>query len=614
MDVLNQGTNTFQNAQDRQSTASTGLSTSSRAIQASQEAQSIPTEKQATRTAVATSRLPEVLSKAQPGSGQPTNIEPSPTSSNPGSPAINADTSTSSLAAQSTQKSALLSSSAVAESAFGIFESARSKQATATQVASSVSSTAVQSPSTAHDRESSSHGALIGENSSATSGRLDQAPKSIMSAQLTNTLTNSQSIPSNQASSLTTSSTSASIASLTATSASIVQIPSSLLGDEAPSAMSLSSSSPRQSNSATLPKYAYPDASNGYQAMAQGYNKVFQSLNPLSACDPNDAKQASACVDGQPAKCEVDGTYTLQSCDGGKSCYAVPKRGGQPGLDVACFTPSDANKAIADGGRAALSQESSGKSAPSITSSSPTTTSVASKESLKASSRTSQTPETAPKGTSSTTFNAEQTNVLPAAQADMDGNSGPSATGSTFSTPAATSRSGRQSSVLSTYTSQSSRTKGSSAEHSQQTSSQPEAQQVSSPLPSPTSKAGTGSGVQLSFPGGNEPNSNPEAGGKPQDTKSHASPRDPPPIVQKNVLTTDQQQQSDRSEAAPVPQVQKDVAAARIQSSITPLPTISSTTAGHTPGITVAPIFGASNQNGFITVTITQTTTIHDRG
>ena len=568
-------------------------------------------------TSVNAIELPKSSSEVQQGEGrQSTDLESASLSLSSGVPTINRVSDASNLAAPSTQTAVLSPTSAGAENAFEIFQSARSKQTTATQLASSISSTAIQSKSTVINQESSDVGALPEENPSTASERPGQAPKTTTSAQLATRLTSAPTISSDQANSVTILRTSVDVASSMSVSTSIVQIPSSLLGDEAPSAMALSATSPLHSNAATPPKYAYPDASNGYQAMAQGYNKVFQSLNPLSRCDPNDSKQASACVDGQPAKCELDGTYALQSCDDGKSCYAVPRKGGQPGLDVACFTPSDANKAIADGGKATSAHGSTENNAQSAANPLPTITNPKSKENSKTSATPTDTLNTISKGISRNGFDADSANLPPGAEADTDGNSSPSAATPTYED---ISRTVQQSPVASAYISQSASAKDSSAEHNQQTlssdQSQLEAQQTSSLLSQSTPKPSTDGGVQLSFPGGNGPDSDSRAGPKIQETKSNGSSRDPPPTAQKNALTADQQQQSDQAGAAPGPQLRKDVAAAHIQQpSSTPPSAASYTTAAHTPGITVAPMFGAGNQNGLITVTITQTTTIHDRG
>ena len=94
------------------------------------------------------------------------------------------------------------------------------------------------------------------------------------------------------------------------------------------------------STTAKAPNRNYPSADNGNLAMAVGYNQIFKGLNEDSSCDPTDKKAFTACVDGQPASCEVDGHYSLQSCPQGQTCYAMPQPEGQSGIDIGCALPS----------------------------------------------------------------------------------------------------------------------------------------------------------------------------------------------------------------------------------------------------------------------------------
>ena len=76
--------------------------------------------------------------------------------------------------------------------------------------------------------------------------------------------------------------------------------------------------------------------------MATGFNQVYKKLDVTSQCNPNDVNQATACVAGELASCQSDGTYVLKSCPNGQSCYALPKSSGATGVNVECAVPSDA--------------------------------------------------------------------------------------------------------------------------------------------------------------------------------------------------------------------------------------------------------------------------------
>lgn len=93
--------------------------------------------------------------------------------------------------------------------------------------------------------------------------------------------------------------------------------------------------------------HKYPTADNGNLAMAVGYNQLFKTLSEDSACDPKDNSSFIACIDGQPATCEVDSRYTFRSCPQGQSCYAVPLPDGQSGVDIDCYIPSAAAAKLA---------------------------------------------------------------------------------------------------------------------------------------------------------------------------------------------------------------------------------------------------------------------------
>jgi len=92
----------------------------------------------------------------------------------------------------------------------------------------------------------------------------------------------------------------------------------------------------------TLAGVQYPGTQAGNKAMATGFNEVYKKLDETSQCNPNDSNQATACVLGELASCQSDGTYVLKSCPNGQSCYAMPKPSGATGVEVSCAFPSDA--------------------------------------------------------------------------------------------------------------------------------------------------------------------------------------------------------------------------------------------------------------------------------
>ncbi|KAL6721386.1 hypothetical protein ACLMJK_000489 [Lecanora helva] len=100
----------------------------------------------------------------------------------------------------------------------------------------------------------------------------------------------------------------------------------------------------------------YPGTQNGNRAMATGFNQVYKQLDETSQCNPQDSNEATACVSGELASCQSDGTYVLKSCPNGQSCYALPKPSGATGINVECAVPSDA--------AARLSEESNAGNGP----------------------------------------------------------------------------------------------------------------------------------------------------------------------------------------------------------------------------------------------------------
>ena len=150
-------------------------------------------------------------------------------------------------------------------------------------------------------------------------------------------------------------------------SASVNAIASAAIKSADASALSASSSA-SAAGATKSASVKYPTAENGNLAMANGYNQVFKTLGETSTCDPKDNNAATACIDGQPATCEVDGTYTLESCPQGQSCYAVPKSAGQSGVTVGCYVPSDAAEKLAAGGQAVSVTSSTSESVDTVTS------------------------------------------------------------------------------------------------------------------------------------------------------------------------------------------------------------------------------------------------------
>ncbi|KAI9881178.1 MAG: hypothetical protein M1830_007156 [Pleopsidium flavum] len=89
-----------------------------------------------------------------------------------------------------------------------------------------------------------------------------------------------------------------------------------------------------------------------------GYNAIFNKLTPDSPCDATDPNQASACINGQLAKCGADGRYVLAACSQGQKCYALPLKAAQ-GVSVQCDNPNDANAKLGLSSSGIASPESS---------------------------------------------------------------------------------------------------------------------------------------------------------------------------------------------------------------------------------------------------------------
>ena len=359
-------------------------------------------------------------------------------------------------------------------------------------------------------------------------------------------------------------------------SSSIIQVPSALLRDATiPTASStLTSAGPPSKSS--VPQYPYPNANSGNVAMATGFNAIFQTLTPESRCDPSNADQASACVDGQPARCEVDGRYSLISCDQGKSCFAMPLSNGQSGLRVECQEPSVYQKAVAVGDTTA-SNPSSVQTAQNGAPSSVVLQTQQGKDGPIASSIDSNQPMSSLAPTSIVT--EAQANTIPSSADAANGNIGPTFRG-----------------------------------FFQSVSTVQEIQQTSAPLPSPSPSPTNRnkSGVVLNFPAANGLNDASPKGQQAQPSSSVAAVQDTPPVTQKEKVPFNPSSPPQASTGLLNRPLQ---AAAGIDGgpSSTHSLAASSPTVTSIPGVTIAPMVDGSNTNGPVTVTVTYTTTVHDR-
>ncbi|KAL8742828.1 MAG: hypothetical protein Q9190_004752 [Brigantiaea leucoxantha] len=97
-------------------------------------------------------------------------------------------------------------------------------------------------------------------------------------------------------------------------------------------------------------------------ALANAFNSKFGSLTPDSQCNPNDEKQAHACVNNMFAQCNTAGKYTMTACPEGQQCFALPLPESSTGVSVQCDTPSDAKKKLQPEASNAGSGQSAGNS------------------------------------------------------------------------------------------------------------------------------------------------------------------------------------------------------------------------------------------------------------
>ena len=342
----------------------------------------------------------------------------------------------------------------------------------------------------------------------------------------------------------------------------------------------------------------FPGPENGNLAMAIGYNHLFQTLAEDSSCDPKDNKSYIACVDGQPATCEIDGHYTLISCPQGQSCYAMPRLAGQVGVDIGCQYPSVAAQKLA-------------AAAASSTLAATTAAVQASSQSSPEASSNPRVIQTSPKGgdpasvkieaASSTSldlggaqekFTAPETSIQPAASQDAAGT--------------------QEVSVQATPTAQRSR-----ASIEQQRPSKPvgvlsSVEKVSPTIASPAASQTDGDPLVLSFP------SDLPSSTAPTTTEAPANPSS----VEEPTLSLVANQKDTRPPAvslvnagllaSPAPQAVDHVAANSVPSTTAEMQP-SATIATDGAGITIVPM-GVDDHDGFTkTVTVTVTTTVHDR-
>ncbi|KAL2045163.1 hypothetical protein N7G274_002244 [Stereocaulon virgatum] len=170
---------------------------------------------------------------------------------------------------------------------------------------------------------------------------VSQMSGSQTSSGLLKTATNiASNVQASSSGTLSTQRTSASAAVSSASSqAAVVQIPAKNTFEFSP--VTTTSSAPKPSST-----IQYPNAQEGNTAMASGFNQIYKTLQMTSSCDASDNNQAFACISGEIAQCQSDGTYVLKSCPMGQSCYALPLTG-KTGVSVECAVPSDAAAKLA---------------------------------------------------------------------------------------------------------------------------------------------------------------------------------------------------------------------------------------------------------------------------
>ena len=356
----------------------------------------------------------------------------------------------------------------------------------------------------------------------------------------------------------------------------IIQVPSTLLGDADLPATASSTIPPSLSSQGAIPQFTSPTPTTGNIAMATAFMGDFQSLKPSSSCDPNNADHVSACVHGQLAKCEIDGTYTLQTCGQGEFCYAMPLPNGRNGVDVGCQKPEVYYSAIAAGRVADSSPVPSSQAAKSTLASSTFIDDQEEKVEPAESSPEKVEPTSLPTSTKADSL-AQAATISSSTASPGDTTSDADSVFSHFPGPVPAFSEAGETPASSTQT------------HSPSSSSSP-----------PSSSPIDGSGVVLNFPG----NDGPAAG---SDTEQRRNPKedaplseDIPPVDQKvNVLGSPQ------SDPKPGDSEVMDPSSVHV-------PEASDNRKANDPGITTALTACGNNPNEAITVTVVHTTTVRD--
>ncbi|KAL8828754.1 MAG: hypothetical protein Q9191_002407 [Dirinaria sp. TL-2023a] len=133
---------------------------------------------------------------------------------------------------------------------------------------------------------------------------------------------------------------------------------SSILG----SASSSKPRSPPQGSVATNPSSPAltktPNANNGNTAMALGFNSVFAGMTTESSCDETNPNEAVACINGQYARCGIDGKYALAECPSGQQCFALPLPKGAQGITVQCADMKAASQILGQGSTSSSATQS----------------------------------------------------------------------------------------------------------------------------------------------------------------------------------------------------------------------------------------------------------------
>ncbi|MCJ1459919.1 hypothetical protein MMC28_010298 [Mycoblastus sanguinarius] len=404
--------------------------------------------------------------------------------------------------------------------------------------------------------------------------------------------TSSQLSESTQPTDATETQIAAPITALATSSAPEVQIPQSNTYEWAPvtaaSTLSAASAYP-----------TYPTAQDGNVAMAVGFNQIYKTLSEVKPCNPSDDNQLFACVEGELAQCQADGLYTLKSCPQGQSCYALPMPSGKTGISVQCAVPSDAASQLA--GTSSLPASSIVNSAASISSPSASLTvntmTAASQpgstfqSSSKQNAETTQESTTGNLQTESTTYAVPTIASFPSVQATI--HSPEVTTPSTNTLTSTAAQTGISSPIDETVAS--------------------DATSAASSTAAQSSPAAGDAPLIVSFP--DALTSSTPSHGEQQTTSSSTPPPDTStPTPKAQVPALQDSIPAPQIFAAPAPQ---SVPTPNNSPLTEPAPRGTSTSSADSAGITIVPLDapGVNEKvaaNGFITVTVTYTTTARD--